>query len=348
MTNDQNPKSKIQNPMSPLTVHDIGELGLLARLGRFCSPEATKDDAALLSVAMGRELVVTTDVLVDGVHFSDRTTRAEDAGWRATAANLSDLAAMGAQPLSLTVGLSLPATTPILWVEGLYQGIADCLAEYGGTIIGGDLCRSSVITVSITALGEVVPHRVIRRSAALPDQAIVATGMHGSSRAGLELLLNPATGQALSAAERTYFIRAHQHPRPRLDVAAMLATLAENDSTLTPLAGMDSSDGLANAVCQICQTSGVGARLVRSHLPIPDALVRWVGADQALDWSLYGGEDFELVLCLPLDRAKALVKRLGKGAAIIGMTTASTAVMIDQEAGCDRQYLSLQDGFQHF
>ena len=335
--------------MSSLTVHDIGELGLLKRLARFCSPDAIQDDAALVSVTVGCELVVTTDVFVDGVHFSDRTTRAEDAGWRAAAANLSDLAAMGAQPLGITVGLSLPAATAIAWVEGLYQGIVDCLEDYGGAIVGGDLCRSSVITVSITALGEVVPNRAIHRSAALPNQAIVATGAHGASRAGLELLLNPETGRALSAVERNYFIRAHQHPRPRLDVLPILAALQDDDQILMPIAGMDSSDGLANAVLQICQASRVGARLVRSQLPMPAALARWVGSEKALDWTLNGGEDFELVLCLPFDTAEAMVKRLGKGAAIIGATTASTAVMIEYEGkGGDRQYLSLQDGFQHF
>ena len=335
--------------MSSLTVHDIGELGLLELIERFCPLAAIKDDAALVPVAAGCEMVVTTDVLVEGVHFSDRTTSAEDVGWRAAAANLSDLAAMGAQPLGLTVGLSLPATTAIAWVEGLYQGIAACLREYGGTIVGGDLCRSSVITVSITALGEVIPEQAIRRSTAMPNQAIVVTGAHGSSRAGLELLLNPETGQTLSEAERTYFIRAHQHPRPRLDVMAILAALQDGEPTMTAIAGMDSSDGLANAVLQICRASGVGVRLVRSQLPIPPALANWVGAEKALDWNLYGGEDFELVLCLPFVRAEALVKRLGKGAAIIGETTASAEVMIvDGEKECDRQYLSIQDGFQHF
>ena len=334
--------------MSALTIHDLGELGLLARLARFCPRDAIKDDAALMAVTAGCELVVTTDVLVDGVHFSDRTTAAEDVGWRAAAANLSDLAAMGAQPLGITVGLSLPAETAIAWVEGLYQGIADCLEEYGGAIVGGDLCRSPVMTVSITALGEVDPERAIHRSAALPHQAIVATGAHGASRAGLELLLNPKTGSVLSAAEHTYFIRAHQHPRPRLDVPPILAAL-QKDAPRTPLiAGMDSSDGLANAVLQICQASGVGARLARSHLPTPAALARWVGIETALDWTLYGGEDFELVLCLPFDIAEALVKQLGKGAAIIGSTTVSTEVMILDEKAEDPQYLSLQDGFQHF
>ena len=334
--------------MSDLTVHDLGELGLLARLAQFCPQDAIKDDAALMAVSTGCELVVTTDVLVDGVHFSDRTTTASDVGWRAAAANLSDLAAMGAQPLGITVGLSLPADTAIAWVEGLYQGIGDCLEEYGGAIVGGDLCRSSVTTVSITALGEVAPESVIRRSAALPNQAIVATGGHGASRAGLELLLNPETGAALSEAERTYFIRAHQHPRPRLDVPPILSTLQKTDPGAPLIAGMDSSDGLANAVLQICQASGVGAKLKRSHLPIPASLERWVGAEKALDWTLYGGEDFELVLCLPFDAAEALVKQLGKGAAIIGSTTPLPEVVISNEGLDVPQYLSLEDGFQHF
>lgn len=101
---------------------DFGEAEILQRLQRFCPAEIIGDDGAVLTFPPGQNLVVTTDVLVDGVHFGDRTMPPEKVGWRAVAANLSDLAAMGATPIGITVGLSLPPETPILWLDQLYQG----------------------------------------------------------------------------------------------------------------------------------------------------------------------------------------------------------------------------------
>ncbi|HEY9847728.1 MAG TPA: thiamine-phosphate kinase, partial [Candidatus Caenarcaniphilales bacterium] len=191
-----------------LKVKDVGEQGLLKRLQHFCPPEIVGDDAAVLVLQAGRSLVVTTDVLVDQVHFSDRTTTATDAGWRAAAVNLSDLAAMGAMPLGVTVGLALPGDLAVLWVEQLYQGLAQCLRHYGTVIVGGDVCRSPTTTVAITAFGQVLPEQTIRRSVAQPGDAILVTGVHGASRAGLELLLNPSWGLDLTEAERASLIQA--------------------------------------------------------------------------------------------------------------------------------------------
>jgi thiamine-monophosphate kinase len=166
----------------PLLVRDLGEQGLLEKLQRFCPQDVVGDDGAILDTDPGKSLVVTTDVLVDGVHFSDRTTTAFDVGWRATAANLSDLAAMGATPLGITVGLALPGDRQVSWVEELYQGMAACLNVYSTPIVGGDICSSTVTTVAITAMGEVIPQRAIRRSQARPGDMIVITGLHGLSR----------------------------------------------------------------------------------------------------------------------------------------------------------------------
>jgi thiamine-monophosphate kinase len=182
-----------------MEIKDIAEAGLLQRLFPFCVAGTVGDDGALLTMPPGQSLIVTTDVLVDGVHFSDRTTSAADVGWRAAAANLSDLAAMGARPLGITVGLSLPPTTKVAWVEELYSGMKCCLQHYQTGIVGGDVCRSPVISVAITALGTVDPAQAIRRDQARPNSAILVTGYHGKSRAGLELLLHPEAGQGLSA-----------------------------------------------------------------------------------------------------------------------------------------------------
>ena len=339
-----------------LLVQDIGEQGLLERLQRFCPADVVGDDAAVIpSPEKGQSLVVTTDVLVDGVHFSDRTTSPEDAGWRAAAANLSDLAAMGASPLGITVGLGITGDVPVSWVEQLYQGITDCLKQYNTVIVGGDVVRSPIISLSITAFGQVLPNRVIRRAAAQVGDAIVVTGIHGASRAGLELLLNPEFGENLSADERSLLIQAHQRPKPRLDILPILWEILDFHSPLpTPhspllLAGMDSSDGLADAVLQLCRASSVGARIERTRIPLPPVLSQLLSPEQTLEWALYGGEDFELVLCLPPESAIALVKQLGEGAAIIGkITTGNEVWLIDSTGACTDEVLTLSQGFQHF
>ena len=337
--------------MHQTTVKDIGEQGLLAKLQRFCPADIIGDDGAVLTLLADQNLVVTTDVLVDKVHFSEQTTSPEDVGWRAIAANLSDLAAMGAIPLGITIGLSLPGQTPVDWVEALYQGCDRCLSTYQSKIVGGDICRSSVISVAITAFGQVKPDRVIRRFTAQPGDAIVVTGVHGASRAGLELLLNPDLGEILGQKERDSLIKAHQRPRPRLDVLPHLWNLSEfiPASRNGWIAGMDSSDGLADAILQICRCSGVGAEIEKSLIPIPENLAQWVSPEAAIAWALYGGEDFELVLCLPEFAAQELVKKLGKPAAIIGKITTDKMVIVKDSFNPGfQEQLSLSQGFQHF
>ncbi len=332
---------------SELSIRELGEQGLLKRLQAFCPADLVGDDAAVLTTQPGKSLVVTTDVLVNGVHFSDRTTRPEDAGWRAAAANLSDLAAMGATPIGITVGLGVPGDLTIAWVERLYQGLTECLAQYNTVIVGGDVVRSPVTTVAITAFGQADPNQLIRRAAAQPGQAIVVTGMHGASRAGLELLLHPDQGIDLTPSDRAALIRAHQRPIPRLDVLPFLFPIPDTRHP-TPFAGMDSSDGLADAVLQICRASGVGAQIDRHQIPIPAALSKWVGAEQAMKWALYGGEDFELVLCLPMDLAVRLVDQLDQSA-MIGITTLQPEVwLVDSSHTYPDEQLSFEQGFQHF
>ncbi|NEP56726.1 MAG: thiamine-phosphate kinase [Symploca sp. SIO2G7] len=331
---------------SSLLVRDIGEQGLLDRLQCFCPRDIIGDDAAVIPAPeQGQSLVVTTDILVDGVHFSDRTTSPEDVGWRAAAANLSDLAAMGASPLGITVGLSISSEVTVSWIEQLYQGLTRCLQQYNTPIVGGDICRSPVRSISITAFGQVFPHRTLRRSVAQVGDAIVVTGVHGASRGGLELLLNPEFGLHLKETERISLIRAHQRPQPRFDILPILGNI------LSPIAiaAMDSSDGLANAVVQLCRASGVGAVVERTKIPFPPLLNQLVSPEQVWDWVLYGGEDFELVLCLSAELAEVLVKQLGEGAAVIGkITTGNKVWLTDSTGSYADEELSLDHGFQHF
>jgi thiamine-monophosphate kinase len=313
----------------PQTIADIGELALIERLKAFCAAGAIGDDAALMTVQPGHRLVVTSDMLTEGVHFSDRTTPPYAVGWRATAANLSDLAAMGADPIGITISLGLPPQTPYAWLEALYQGMADCLKSYGGAIYGGDLCRCDQRTVAITALGEVRSEQAIRRHTATAGQIVVVTGAHGASRAGLAVLLGELDPEQLNfdnAAETVQtWIKAHQMPVPRFDAIARLSQLiGSGGENCEPVTGMDSSDGLANALLQISASSGVGMDVVRSHIPLPPGLSTAVSPEIALEWALYGGEDFELVLCLSPKLAQAFI---ASGCATAIGTTTDTGIV---------------------
>ena len=377
-----------------MKVKDIGEQGLLRILQKFCPAEIVGDDCAVMATNPNQSLAITTDMLVDGVHFSDRTTGPYYAGWRAAAANLSDLAAMGARPLAVTVALAVTADTAVEWVEEFYRGMTACLQEYHTPIAGGDVVRSPVVTVAITAFGQVECDRTIRRSNARSNWAIVATGVHGASRAGLELLLNPEFGQNLAEVDRASLILAHQRPKPRLDVLPVVWEILGSEGAMEPplspplakggkqdfnspplskagpgevnspplskggpggvqspiaIAGMDSSDGLADAIIQICRASGVGAKVDRPKIPIPHIFSEIVSTETALDWALYGGEDFELVLFLPMANAELLVEKIGNGAAIVGIAMDSTDIWLTDSSGIyPDTILKLDRGFQHF
>lgn len=315
----------------------IGERGLLALIQSFCLPDVVGDDAAVMAAPDGR-LVVTTDVLVEDVHFSDRTTPPHAVGWRAAAANLSDLAAMGAEPLGLTVGLSLPGNTPTGWVRSLYEGLTDCCRPWGVGIAGGDVTRAGQRCVAITAWGQVQPERVIWRSQARPGDWLIVTGPHGSSRAGLELLLASEMGASVLPEDRESLQKAHQYPQPRLD---LLGLLPELWSIAGRIGGMDTSDGLADAIAQVCAASGGGAVIDRETIPVHPALSK-AFPDKALEWALYGGEDFELLLSLPEAAARRAIE-ISPQIARIGTVTRETTITLSDGRAIDRK-----NAFQHF
>lgn len=335
-----------------MKIADIGEQGLLEKLQRFCPSEIVGDDAAVLETVPNTSLVVTTDVLIDGVHFSDRTTSAEDAGWRAAAANLSDLAAMGASPVGITVGLGLRGDVSVTWVEDLYRGLTQCLETHNTPIVGGDIVRSPVISIAITAFGRVRKSQTIYRNRARVGDAIVVTGIHGAASAGLELLLDPQKGENLTESERAALIEAHQRPQPRLDVLPILWDIlnSQDSEFASPrVAGMDSSDGLADAIFQICRASNVGAAIERNRIILHPAMKKLLGKAAQIESALYGGEDFQLVLCLPKEPAVKLVQLLDANAAIIGTITADSTVLLTDETGeFKEKLLSLKQSFQHF
>jgi len=341
-----------------LTIKSIGEQGLLKIFRQYCS-DVVGDDAAPMGATLpDHQMVVTTDMLIDGVHFSDRTTSPNDVGWRAAAVNLSDLAAMGAKPWGLVMSVGLPPDTEISWIESVYQGFAECLRTYGTQLVGGDTVRSPVRTFGVTAFGQVPKNQLIQRHTAKVGDAIVITGLHGLSKAGLELLFQPELkekllsplkmGDRLLAGQELIqaICQAHQRPVPRFDAIAILHKILKQNNQLSefPISGMDSSDGLADAIIQICRRSQVGAEIYWRSLPIHRA-VRILASDHALDWVLYGGEDFELVLCMPFGLAEQFVWQL-PSAAIIGKIIEGNQIDGLTDGATNR--LGVRSGFQHF
>jgi thiamine-monophosphate kinase len=330
---------------------DLGEWSLIERLAAFAPAGQFLDDAALLTPT--GTLVVNTDVLVDGVHFSDATTTPFDVGWRAAAANLSDLAAMGCcEAQGITVGLVAPGLTRWSWVEGVYSGLQACLRRHGGVLLGGD-CSSGVQRVlAVTALGSLPSGRSgealpIRRQDGRPGDLLVSSGAHGLSALGLALL------QASAELDRSLLagplieraIARHQRPCPRFDAVRQLQD-SRPIETNWRVAGTDSSDGLLAATTAIARASGCRAVLDQRQLPLDPAMAH---LPQAEHWCLNGGEDFELVLALEAGWASALVAEL-QGSSLIGrLEKADTATEEPLNWLHDERPIGAgTGGYQHF
>ena len=319
---------------------DLGEAELLHRLARFAPPGQLSDDTAKLP-SDARALIVNTDVLVESVHFSDATTSPEDVGWRAVAANLSDLAASGAMHVDgITVGLIAPGSTPWSWVDGVYTGLTAALDRFGGALLGGDCSRGEQRSLSITALGR-LSELHLHRGHAQPGDALVTSGVHGLSRLGLALLQNDPNLDGLSLPEdlKQASINRHQRPIPRLDaLRALLKTKPSHQPWRA--GGTDSSDGLLAAVEGLCASSRCGAVLDRDQMPRPCG---WPTGPHWDQWCLSGGEDFELVLSLPQDWAERWLTTQ-PGSVHLGTMTAETGVIRWKQ---DRSPLT-QPGFNHY
>ncbi len=344
------------------TLADLGEWELIRRLGAFAPAGQFADDAALLpacgagggAVADG-DLVLNTDVLVEGLHFSDATTEAADVGWRAAAANLSDLAAMGCDAVvGLTVALVAPAATPWAWVEGVYGGLREALDRFGGELLGGDCSGGGQRLLAITALGRLATDGgPIRRRDGQPGDRLLATGPHGLSRLGLALLQGecsrsgPDRSGRLDPLDPSLAARAiavHQRPVPRFDAVRALIGCRPEGSPWR-VGGCDSSDGLAAAVRAIAATSGCAARLERGALPLAAAMA---GLPQAQAWCLEGGEDFELVLALAPAWAEALAAAL-PGSGLIGELVTGPAGALRWSGSGEREDDAIgSGGYRHF
>ena len=288
-----------------LTVAQLGEFGLISRLARIVAqggrdplqPEATGsmgigDDAALWEPRRGYREVLTTDALIEGVHFRHSTTSWRDLGWKAHAENVSDIAAMGAYPTRAFITLGLRPETLVADLDDLYQGFNDLNVElldnggFGVAIAGGDTVSSPVTMLSITVMGE-LEGEGLRRAAGKPGDLLAVTGSLGGSAGGLALL--EAGDVPLGNQDVAVLVRLHRPPVPR--VAEGLA-LAESGVRC----GMDLSDGLLGDAGKLAYASGLSATIRYEQLPVPPALSRQFGGAAAREMALAGGEDYELLV----------------------------------------------------
>lgn len=244
------------------------------------------DDCALLSVAEKQLLAISTDTLVSGIHFlADIDPR--DLGYKALAVNLSDLAAMGADPAWLTLAITLPEVDES-WLEAFSDSLFEQLDYYDMQLIGGDTTRGP-LSLTLGIHGLVPAGRALKRSGARPGDWIYVTGTPGDSAAGLAILQNRLA--VADAAQADYLLKRHLRPRPRVLHGQALRDLASS--------AIDLSDGLISDLGHILKASDCGARITLDSLPYSDAMLANVDPQQALHWALSGGEDYELCFTVP-------------------------------------------------
>ncbi|WP_350349627.1 thiamine-phosphate kinase [Agromyces sp. G08B096] len=268
------------------SVGELGEAAVLARiLPRLGSGDAALlgpgDDAAVLAAADGR-YVVTTDLMVHGPDFRLAWSTPHDLGWKAAATNLTDVAAMGARPTALVVAIAAPPATPVAVLEGIADGLRDALATLapGAGVVGGDLSASSVLTIAVTAFGDLEGRRPVLRSGARPGDVLAHAGARGDAARGLALLFAEAVDAEgepdAAAAERLRaahpaLVHAQLAPRPPVG-AGVAAALAGATAML------DVSDGLARDALRIAKASGVDLDFDSASLG-PDVRVALAGAE---------------------------------------------------------------------
>lgn len=293
---------------------ELSEDQLLAEIRALLSGEApgvilgVGDDAAVVEPGNGPS-VLTTDLLVEGVHFERGAISARDLGAKAIAVNVSDIAAMGASPRYALTSLALPADVEAAWVVELYGGMRGACDEYALALVGGDLSRAGELVISVTVAGEVARGRAVTRRGARVGDAVVVTGSLGAAAAGLSLSRAPAPtiAEALSAGWGREVLDALARPVARVGEGV---TLAQCGAT----AMMDLSDGLAKDLSRLCAESGVGARVELTNLPIADA-VRSAASILELDpvaLAVSGGEDYELLATLAPTDVEPARERLGE------------------------------------
>jgi len=291
-----------------------------------------RDDAALLDPPAGRQLVLTADAMVAGVHFLPDDPP-DLVGRKLLRVNLSDLAAKGAVPLSYLMTVSTPKDTPDAWFAGFAAGLARDQATYGVTLLGGDTTSTpGPISLSLTIIGHVAPGTAVHRFGARAGDEIWVTGTIGDGALGLAAALGRLSDPS------GFLLNRYRLPQPR--VGLELAGIAT--------AGMDVSDGLVQDLGHLCRASGLAAEIEVEAVPLSDA-ARIAGPDW-LTTCLTGGDDYELLLAVPPDRANALQQaaaRIGVAVTRLGhFHSGPPEVMLRQASG---EPLALtKGGWSHF
>jgi thiamine-monophosphate kinase len=318
---------------------DLSEDELIAAIGRVLSgsgPEVLVgpgDDAAVVRSGSG-ELVLTTDAMVDGVHFlTDRTTP-RDLGYKAIAVTVSDIAAMAGSPRFALCALTLTEAVDAAWVVEVAGGMRECCDEFALSLVGGNLSRGRELSIVVSMTGEIGPGRAVRRSGARPGDRIVVTGSLGGAAAGVRV----ASQRSWTDDERDA-LRRSMRPVPRVGEAAILAAGGATSM-------MDVSDGLALDLSRLCGASEVGARIEVARLPVHPAAT--------VAEALGGGEDYELLTTLPGGDAVEAARtdlREGFGVSLseigdIIEVKGEEALVIVDEDGTERALMA--EGWDHF
>lgn len=278
------------------------------------------DDCAIVQLADGERLATSVDTLVEGAHFFPDTFP-EDIGYRAVAVAVSDLAAMGARPLGMTIALTLPDSDE-LWLHAFSQGVAQAVAAYGIPLIGGDTTRGPR-TISVSVMGALPAAGALLRSGARVGDEVYVSGTLGDAAAALHFLQGHWQPDAHSA---QFLLERFNRPTARIQLGQQLLHVAS--------AAIDISDGLVADVSHIANASGVGIELDPQALPLSSVLQRHIDRKQALTWALTGGDDYELCYCIEAGRDAPSGTRIGRVVAGEGV-----------DPGMD---LPGRPGYQHF
>ncbi len=314
----------------------LGEFELIRRYFKRQSQRAEVllgigDDAAVLAVPSDKRLVVTVDTIVAGIHFPEDTS-AYDIGYRALAVNLSDLAAMGAQPAWITLSLSVP-NAEAGWIESFAAGLFDLATRHQVELIGGDTVRGP-LSITVQAMGLVETDRWLTRSGAKPGDGIYVSGIPGEAAAGLHVIQHKPADSAASRVLRDRF----SHPTPRVSLGRRLRTIAS--------ASMDVSDGLLTDLDKLCEASACGAHVQLESLPHSTSMQTLFDAALCEQFSLAGGDDYELLFTIPQEKEKEL-----RALSLETAVTRIGSVVVEREVLCYRNAVPVAvtvRGYDHF